>query len=104
MTTNPFANALIAAGYISILASVLFNAQMFNDQELGMMAPIIVLSTLVLSAALMGYLFFYQPVRLMIEGKPQEAAKFLLTTVAWFAGITAVVIAAWCLISALMKV
>lgn len=101
MTANPFAHAIVAAGYISILVTVLFNAQTFSDQELGMIAPIMFLSTLVFSVSLMGYLFFYQPVRLLIESKQEEAAKFLLTTVAAFAGITVAVVAVWFIIRTL---
>lgn len=99
MSTNPFMNALVAAGYISLVVMLMFHMQAFNDQELGIIAPITFLSLFVLSAALMGYLFVYQPVRLLIEGKQAEATKLFLTTVAAFAGITVALILAWLLLS-----
>ena len=50
--------------------------------------PIGVLALLVLSVAIMAFLFFYQPVLLLLDGKRPEAVKFFLTTVAIFAGLT----------------
>lgn len=102
MTTKPFLNALIAAGYIGIIVTVLSNTEQFNARELGMIAPLTFLSLLVLSAALMGYLFFYQPVRLLIERQPEEAGKFLISTIASFVGIMGTVIAAWFIIGTLL--
>lgn len=73
---------------ISIIVTLLFNASIYvKDSDLGMMAPVIFLSLLVISVALMGYLFFYQPVRLLVEHKAEEAGKLLLSTIASFAGI-----------------
>ena len=93
MSTNPFLNALAASGYISLIATLIFNSSRFvTDNELGMMAPIIFLSLFVLSAALMGYFFLYQPLRLLVEGDQKEATKLFLTTVAAFAGITIVIV------------
>lgn len=101
MRKNPFVNALLASGYISILVTLIFNSpHLATDSELGMMAPVIFLSTFVLSAAMMGYFFVYQPVQLLIEGKKEEAAKFFLTTVFAFACITGVMVLAWLLLSA----
>lgn len=103
MNRNPFVNALAAAGYISILATAIFNSpKLVTDSELGMMAPILFLSLFVISAALMGYLFVYHPVRLLIEGRQSEATKFFLMTVFSFACITGTTILAWFLISAVV--
>ena len=67
MSKNPFINAFVASGYISILVTLIFNSPRFiTDNELGMMAPIIFLSLFVISAALMGYLFVYQPVAIIV--------------------------------------
>ena len=103
MNKNPFINALLAAGYISILVTLIFNSPKFiTDNELGMMAPILFLSLFVISAALMGYLFVYQPVLLLIEGKHSEATKLFLSTVASFAGIILTLLLAWFILSALL--
>jgi hypothetical protein len=50
------------------------------------------LSLLVLSVALMAYLFFYQPVLMLIEGQKQKAVKLFLQTVGIFAIGTALVL------------
>lgn len=103
MSRNPFLNALVAAGYISLLVTAIFNSpKLISDNELGMMAPILFLSLFVISAALMGYLFVYQPIRLLTEGKQAEATKLFLTTVASFAGITVSILLAWFLISSVL--
>ena len=100
MTKNPFINALGAAGYVSILVTFIFNSPKFiTDNELGMMAHILFLSLFVVSAALMGYLFVYSPVRLLIEGKQAEATKLFLSTVAFFALIILSLLLAWLLLS-----
>lgn len=102
MSQNPFLNALVAAGYISLLVTLIFNSPKFiTDNELGMMAPILFLSLFVISAAMMGYLFVYQPVRLLTEGKQAEATRLFLTTVASFALIILITLLAWLLLSSL---
>lgn len=96
MSKNPFSNALLASGYISILVTLIFNSPHFiTDSELGMMAPVIFLSLFVFSAAIMGYLFVYQPTLLLLEGKQAEATKLFLTTVFAFACITGAMVLTW---------
>ena len=103
MTKNPFINALVAAGYISILASAVFTMPKYiTDNELGMMAPILFLSLFVISAALMGYLFVYPSARLLIEGKQAEATKLFLTTLFSFVGIISTILLAWLLLSSVL--
>lgn len=105
MSQNPFINALVAAGYISLLVTAIFNSpKLISDNELGMMAPILFLSLFVISAAMMGYLFIYQPIRYLIEGKQAEATKFFLSTLFYFAGVIGVIILAWFLLSTSLAV
>jgi archaellum biogenesis protein FlaJ (TadC family) len=100
MSTNPLANATAAAGYISLLVTLIFSSPQFmSDNELGMIAPVIFLSLFVISAALMGYLFVYPSVKLLIEGKSKEATTLFLSTVAAFALIIAALVCLWLLIS-----
>ena len=60
MTKNPFINAFSAALYITVVASMMFYgpkiAGLIDDKD-NVLAPITVLSLLVLSAAVMGYFF-----------------------------------------------
>lgn len=103
MSRNPFLNALGAAGYISILATAIFNSpKLVSDNELGMMAPILFLSLFVISAALMGYFFIYQPIQLLIEGKKEEATKLFLSTITSFALIILASLLAWFTLSRLL--
>jgi len=89
MTKNPFLNALAAGLYIVMIASVMF----YGTKNLGptdsIIAPIAMLSLFTLSAAVMGYLFFYQPVMLYLDGKKKNAINLFLKTVFVFAGFTA---------------
>jgi len=102
MTKKPFLNALAATVYISIIASAMYYAPNANIPENNVMIPIVMLSLLVFSAALMGYLFFYQPVRLLTEGKQKEATKFFLSTIVIFALITAVLASSWLFLGTLL--
>ena len=89
MTTNPFLNALAASAYIAVIVSIIFNAEkILGPAEDTVLIPMGMLSLFVLSAALMGYLFLYQPAMLFLEGKKKEGVDLFLTTVAVFAGIT----------------
>ena len=95
MSKNPFINALAASAYIVCIASLFNYAPKSGIPEDGFIIPIIMLSLFVLSAAMMGYFFVYQPMRLLIENKPKEATKLFLTTVALFACITGLMVSAW---------
>jgi hypothetical protein len=89
MNKKPLYNAILAAGYISILISLInWFTNLPHSPEDNVFMPITMLSLLVLSVALMAYLFFYQPVLLLLDNKRSEAAKLLLTTIAIFAMIT----------------
>lgn len=96
MTTNPFYNALFAIAYIVMLVTVIFSTTHFHGfpQE-SILYPMVMLSVLVLSVALMAFLFFYQPVILLLDGHRQKAVKLFLQTVGIFAvGIVALLLAA----------
>ncbi len=59
----------------------------------SIIVPIAVLSLFSLSAAVMGYLFLYQPILLFLDGHKKNAINLFLQTVAVFAGITILVFA-----------
>jgi len=87
MTTNPFYNALFAIAYIIVLVTVMFVGPSFlsSGPDQSIFYPILALALLVLSVALMAYLFFYQPLMLIIDGKRDEAVRLFLQTVGIFA-------------------
>lgn len=89
MTKSPFINAGLAASYISGLVFIVSNFIARPDiVEPTMLIPIVMLSLFVLSAAVMGYLFLYQPLVLYFDEKRNEAVTLFLSTVAVFAVIT----------------
>ena len=94
MSKNPYLNALLASAYIAVVASVMFfGTQNAGPVEDSVLAPIAMLSLLVLSVAVMGYLFFFQPVQLYMTGRAEEAGTFFLKTVGVFALVTSIFLA-----------
>lgn len=102
MSKNPFINALAATAYISIAASIIYYGPKESIPEPSVMIPIAILSLFVLSAAMMGYFFLYQPVLFLIEGKKEDATKLFLMTVFSFACITGTMILAWLALSGVL--
>lgn len=94
MTKNPFYNALFAITYIVMLVTgVNLASEVFEETaEETVFLPMGVLATLVLSVALMAYLFFYQPALMLLDGEREKAVKLFLQTVAIFAAATVLVI------------
>lgn len=89
MTKNPLINALSATLYISIVAFIMSSMEK-SSSNLGhsVLVPIAMLSLFVLSAAVMGYIFCYRPLQLLVDGKKLEALHLFLKTVGIFAIIT----------------
>jgi hypothetical protein len=87
MTKNPFYNAFAALIYI---VAIVFALNFIADREVNtgiaqFITPIMMLSMFTLSAAVMGYVFCYQPLRLYLDGKKESAVKLFLKTIAVFA-------------------
>jgi heme O synthase-like polyprenyltransferase len=94
MTKNPIINALMATLYIVVVASVMFYGPKLIEPspKETVIIPIMVISLFTLSAAVMGYLFFYQPFQIYFEGDKKRAVKLFLQTVLAFAIITALIL------------
>ncbi|MEK7586368.1 MAG: hypothetical protein AAB453_00680 [Patescibacteria group bacterium] len=89
-------NALLAVGYIVIVATVMFYGPKLAgivDKPDTVLAPIAMISLLTLSVAVMGYLFFWTPLELYLGGDKAGAVKTLLHTIATFAVMTIILIA-----------
>ena len=84
MLKNPFINALMAAGYISGIVFVMRTLSSVKVIEESPLIPMAMLSLFVLSAALMGVLFFYQAISLFLENKKPEAVIFLFKSLGTF--------------------
>jgi len=93
MNKNPVVNALCASTYIVLVVSVMnFVTQPLRNKPDTFFAPVTILFVFTLSAAVMAFLFFYQPLLLLIEGKKKEALNLFAKTVGVFGVITAVVL------------
>lgn len=88
MTQNPLYNALLAAGYIVLIVTIMTSFVDKAGPERSILIPVTILSLFVLSAAVMGFIFFYQPIQMYLDSKKKEAVDLFLKTVGFFAGIT----------------
>ncbi len=87
---KPFIHAALAALYIVFVVSVINMFSAFPSAQHTFLIPITMLSLLVLSAAVMGYLFFYRPIVLLIEGDRRGALIFFSKMVGTFAVLVAI--------------
>lgn len=93
MSKNPIINALSASGYIILVVTVMdFIMQTQKNKPDTIFAPMTILSLLTLSAAVMAYIFFYQPLQFLIDGKKKEAVNLFTKTVGTFSVFTVVVL------------
>jgi hypothetical protein len=93
MTKNPILNALAAALYIAAVASVIYTASPFAAPVDTILIPIALLSLFSLSAAVMGFIFFYRPITMYFEGEKKPAIRLGIQTIGAFAVITAILLA-----------
>ena len=86
MIKNPYLNAFMALGYIALIILVINKTSSIaaNTPD-TILAPVTMLSLLVLSVSIMAILFFYEPARLFLENQKPQALSFLLKTIATFA-------------------
>lgn len=93
MFKNPILNALSASTYIILVVVIMnFVSQSLRNKPDTFFAPVMFLSVLTLSAAVMAFLFFYQPLQLFIDGKKKEAVNLFVKTTGFFALFTVVVL------------
>jgi len=85
MSKNPLYNALTAIIYIVLVVLMINWASNNVVMENSLLMPIMMLSLFTLSVAVMGYIFFYQPLRLYLDGKKEEAVRLFIKTVTIFA-------------------
>lgn len=93
MKWHPLLNASAAAAHIGAVAQFIhFISSLRHDTPDTLLDGIGVLSLAVFSAAVMAFLFFYQPVLLLIEKKQAEALSYFLKTLGTFGAITLAVL------------
>jgi hypothetical protein len=85
MKWNPYLNALAAAAYIGLLVLFLHTIEALrHDTPDTWIDGIGFISLFVFSAAMMAFLFFYQPLVRLIDHKPSEALSYFLKTLGTF--------------------
>lgn len=93
MKWNPFLSALAAASYIAAVGLFMqFIQSLRHDTPDTLLDSMGVLSLFVFSAAVMAFLFFYQPILRLIENKKTEAVSYFLKTLGIFGVLTIVVL------------
>jgi len=93
MTKNPYLNAIIAGVYIVfVVLLITYGPTYVRDKPDTILAPMALLSLLVLSVAFMGYTFLFQPALMYLDGQKREAIELFTRTLVTFAGITAAVV------------
>ena len=91
MSKKPIVNALGAVIYIVSIVSVMhLITTTLRDKPDTFFAPAVFLSLVTLSASVMAYLFFYQPIQLLIDGKRQQAVALFVQTIGVFGLMTVV--------------
>lgn len=91
MLKNSIVNAISASAYITFVAIIMnLVSQSHQNKPDTFFAPVAFLSLFTFSAAVMAYLFFYQPLQLLITGKKKEALDLFFQTVVVFGTITIV--------------
>lgn len=88
MKKSPLINALLAILYIVTIALILYYGTIFKVGNNSIIAPIAMISLFTFSAAIMGYLFLYQPFILYFDGKKKQALNYFFKTLIFFGAIT----------------
>lgn len=92
MSKNPIINAFGALVYIVGIVFVMNWGTVMAPHPNSIITPIAVVSLFTLSAAVMGYLFCFQPITLYFDGKKKAAVNLFLQTVLVFGTFTTVVL------------
>lgn len=89
----PILNAVAAVAYIGAVALFMqFIQSLRHDTPDTLLDGMGILLLLVFSAAVMAFLFFYQPVLRLVENKKTEAISYFLKTLGMFGLVTIVVL------------
>jgi len=84
---NPYLNSVYAEVYIILVAWIMRHVGAPNTPD-TFFDPIAALSLIVLSVAIMGYLFLGEPLQLYLDGAKKQSVTFFMKTLLSFAVIT----------------
>ncbi len=85
MKKHPFVYATFAALYIVVIVFVINVVTSQGLPKETLLIPMTMLCLFVLSAAVMGFLFLHEPFCLCFDNQKQQAVRFFLRTVGFFA-------------------
>lgn len=91
MTKNPFINAGAAGAYIGAVVLFINYLSRPNTPD-TLLAPLAMISLLVLSVLVMAYCFFLTPMQMYLEGEKKEAVSLFTQSFGAFAVIVAVLL------------
>lgn len=88
-----FTNAIFTSAYIFAISFFLFNIQHIFDTAKPdtVFVPILMLSLLVFSVAMVGSLIFGQPILWYWDGRKNDSIYLLISTLAFFFAVTLIV-------------
>lgn len=86
---NPYLNSICAEIYIIAVVWIMHRVSAPDTPD-TFVDPIAAISLFVLSVAVMGYLFFGEPLQLYLDGEKERSVTFFMQTVVGFAAITAI--------------
>jgi len=93
MKWNPFLSAASAVAYIGAVSLFMrFMESLRHDTPDTLLDGMGFMSLFVFSAAVMAFLFFYQPVLNLIENRRAEAISYFLKTLVIFGVITVMIL------------
>lgn len=93
MKIHPIFNAVAALAYIGLVVTFIrFMESVRHDTPDTPIDGLAFISLFTFSAAVMAFLFFYQPVLKLTEHKPQEAISYFLKTLGYFGLITVTIL------------
>lgn len=75
MSKNPIINGLSASAYIVLVALVMYFGTKTMPRADSFLAPVAIISLFTLSAAVMGFVFGYQPAQLYFDNKKKQAVS-----------------------------
>jgi len=84
MKKHPFFNALFAGLYIVGVVSIISVGSNLSPIKETIIVPMMMLGLLVLSVAVMAFLFGYEPFRLFYDGQRKEGIQYFLGTITYF--------------------
>lgn len=84
-------HAVLVAGYVSLVATIMTHGEQLFKQDHSVLAPIAFLMLFVLSAAIVGALVLGRPAMMYLAGDRSGGMKFFGYTIGWLVLATLIV-------------